>query len=245
MKFREAIDKNQVNENNRFWVLIANEDRSGAQELVRELIHNEREDCLRWIAIDGKTTLKTFLPPWVDPLLNNANLAAANIATKITAAIQRQKGLIEQATEKDSPEPCPPVKKVKDLMESGMLCQLRAIWGYEEELQMTKNLLEPYHTTRVIVIIPLLDTGHIYIQANVKYDESASHNFKMAGPYIKFRDSGTLVSLVREKRIQKVIVTEERLYDRISSHPSLKQLRNILVLERHSLPYTSTEVEFK
>lgn len=93
-------------------------------------------------------------------------------------------------------------------------------------------------------MIPLLDSGHIYIQANVKYDDTDSYDFKLAGEYTKFRDQGALIGIIEQKQIQKVIVTQKDLYHQMLTHPAMAPLRTKLVLEPRSLPYTDKDVEF-
>ena len=245
LKLQEAIAKDQTLRQIRFWVLLATGDHSGCKELVRQLMNGKREDDLRWIAIDGKTTLKGFLPSWASALIDEADAAAASIAVQTTpTAISEQKQLAEPLTDTHAPEQRRTQRKVKDRIENGMLCRAYKIDTYEEELEMAKGILEPHHATRTMVVIPLLNTGHIYIQANVKDEDSDWFNFKMVGPYVKFRDNGVLERTVKDKHIQKVLVTDQGLYQRLTSHPSLKSIRKLLVLEEHSLPYTSSEVEF-
>ena len=143
LKLQEAIAKDQTLRQIRFWVLLATGDHSGCKELVRQLMNGKREDDLRWIAIDGKTTLKGFLPSWASALIDEADAAAASIAVQTTpTAISEQKQLAEPLTDTHAPEQRRTQRKVKDRIENGMLCRAYKIDTYEEELEMAKGIFQ-------------------------------------------------------------------------------------------------------
>ena len=230
----------------RFWLFMLNNEVNACKAHLDYLVEGKCEADLGWIVLDATATLNPFLPVWVMPLIGQASYVLKTLTpVETTSSVQSHTTKQDAAEQKHEAVAVQSAgKRTKCLFENGMLCRLRMIDGYEDELQLGKEILGSHKQQIAIVVIPLLDSGHIYIQANVKYDDTDSYDFKLAGEYTKFRDQGALIGIIEQKQIQKVIVTQKDLYHQMLTHPAMAPLRTKLVLEPRSLPYTDKDVEF-
>lgn len=232
-----------------FFLLIGDNGAACAQ--LDSLVITKNESELRWVIVCAKGLLALLLPPSAEAVVAYAQSALERVETEVVA----------QAAPDSEPSPNPlsepitepvqdaaqiaPVKREKYLFANGMMCNLQGIWGFEEEKDICDNILRRYRGQPAMVMMPLLDTGHVYIQTNVRAVPGAEYDFKMSAEFAKLRDYGVLTKLMQEHRFSKVVVTDRALHEQISQAPTLGRLKKCMVLELHALPYTADLVTWE
>ncbi|WP_313915758.1 TIR domain-containing protein [Tahibacter sp.] len=224
-----------------FWLDVLRDQESAARGHVERWKNRGFEGNLRWLSIDLAGLPGPF-PDWVWPLVLEAAAAAESIREHFDA----------QLPEPSPPEPEPiaaptdrtPVLRRKALYVNGMLCQLAGIAGYDEERELAAGILVST-PRRALVIMPLHDTGFVYIQANVRYAPEADHDFKITMDFRDARAHGVLRDTVLRTGIEKVFVTCAILQRALEKSAHLKSLRAMLELVPRSLPYSPSEVIFE
>lgn len=221
-----------------FWLFVAQGDQTVVESIVAGLRVQNGENpvasTFRWIRC------------WASLFAPEAPTWAASLITELNAE--------QQFSPAEGPPiqvpPPPPLTEStrkaryrKLLFTNGMRCALAGIETYEQEKSISSDLLKAAKSPTGI-LIPLLDSGHIYMQTNVRWERGDPFDFKLCGDFELFKRHGVFNQAILEKKLQTVVVTDAKFYERLLFDPAFAKMSSRLACIPTPLPYVASEVEW-